>query len=46
MKSRVQRARRRLKALLTDCCAVHLDRLGAVASYQPDAGTCGCPGRD
>jgi len=46
MKSRVQRARRQLKELLTGCCAVHVDRLGAVASYHPNAGTCGCPGRD
>jgi RNA polymerase sigma-70 factor (ECF subfamily) len=46
MKSRVQRARRQLKELLTDCCAVQVDRLGAVASYHPNAGTCRCPGRD
>ena len=46
MKSRVQRARRQLKELLTDCCAVKIDRLGAVASYRPNIGTCGCPGRD
>ena len=46
MKSRVQRARRQLKELLTDCCAVQVDRLGAVASYHPNTGTCGCPGRD
>ena len=46
MKSRVQRARRQLKDLLTDCCAVQMDRLGAVSSYQPNAGPCGCPGRD
>ena len=45
MKSRVQRARRQLKELLTDCCAVHLDRLGAVTSYEPNGGACGCPGR-
>jgi RNA polymerase sigma-70 factor (ECF subfamily) len=49
MKSRVQRARRHLKELLTDCCAVQVDRLGAVSSYHPNAGTCGtcgCSGRD
>jgi RNA polymerase sigma-70 factor, ECF subfamily len=46
MKSRVQRARRQLKELLTDCCAVQIDRLGAVASYHPNTGTCGCPSRD
>ena len=46
MKSRVQRARRLLKDLLTDCCAVQVDRLGAVAGYQPKAGPCGCRGGD
>jgi len=46
MKSRVQRARRQLKELLTNCCAVQVDRLGAVASYHPNTGTCGCRGRD
>lgn len=46
MKSRVQRARRQLKELLTDCCAVQVDRLGAVASYHPNTGTCRCAGRD
>jgi RNA polymerase sigma-70 factor (ECF subfamily) len=46
MKSRVQRARRQLKELLTDCCAVKIDRLGGVASYHPNTGTCGCPARD
>ena len=46
MKSRVQRARRLLKDLLTDCCAVQVDRLGAVAAYQPKAGPCGCRGGD
>jgi len=46
MKSRVQRARRQLKELLTGCCAVKVDRLGVVASYHPSTGTCGCPGRE
>ena len=46
MKSRVQRARRQLKDLLTGCCAVQVDRLGAVSSYRPNAGRCGCPGSD
>jgi RNA polymerase sigma-70 factor (ECF subfamily) len=46
MKSRVQRARRQLKDLLTDCCAVQVDRLGAVASYHPNTGTCGCGRHD
>ena len=46
MKSRVQRARGRLKEVLTDCCAVHLDRLGAVTSYHPNSSTCGCADPD
>ncbi len=33
MKSRVQRARRQLKALLPDCCHVQLDRRGGVVDY-------------
>ena len=45
MKSRVQRARRQLKVLLTDCCAVQVDRLGAVSSYHPNT-TCGCRRHD
>ena len=44
MKSRVQRARRLLRSLLTDCCAVQVDRLGAVFAYQPKADGCGCRG--
>jgi RNA polymerase sigma-70 factor (ECF subfamily) len=42
MKSRVQRARRDLKALLEHCCVVELDTRGAVADYHPTTGTCGC----
>ncbi len=42
MKSRVQRARRQLKELLERCCTVHLDGTGAVTTYQPNAGRCGC----
>ena len=42
MKSRVQRGRRQLRDMLTGCCAVHLDRMGAVADYQPADRTCGC----
>lgn len=44
MKSRVQRARRQLKDLLTGCCRVDVDRAGAVARYRPNAGPGGCPG--
>jgi RNA polymerase sigma-70 factor (ECF subfamily) len=42
MKSRVQRARRQLRELLEGCCAVQVDRVGAVAGYRPTSGTCGC----
>jgi RNA polymerase sigma-70 factor (ECF subfamily) len=42
MKSRVQRARRQLKDLLLECCAVGLDGAGAVASYRPADPACGC----
>jgi RNA polymerase sigma-70 factor, ECF subfamily len=42
MKSRVQRARRQLKDLLQECCLVGLDRTGAVVTYRPATGTCGC----
>ena len=42
MKSRVQRARHQLKDLLEQCCAVEVDRAGAVAAYRPAATTCGC----
>lgn len=34
MKTRVQRARRQLKALLLDCCQVQLDRRGGVMGYR------------
>jgi RNA polymerase sigma-70 factor (ECF subfamily) len=42
MKSRVQRARRDLRQLLEQCCAVELDRRGGVTDYHPMAGGCGC----
>jgi RNA polymerase sigma-70 factor (ECF subfamily) len=42
MKSRVQRARRDLKQLLEQCCAVDIDRRGGIASYEPNGRTCGC----
>lgn len=40
MKSRVQRARAQLKALLLDCCHVELDRRGSIVSYRPHRGSC------
>jgi RNA polymerase sigma-70 factor (ECF subfamily) len=42
MKSRVQRARLHLRDLLIGCCAVELDRAGAVSDYHPVTGDCGC----
>ena len=42
MKSRVQRARRDLKAMLEHCCVVELDTQGAISDYQPSPGVCGC----
>ena len=41
MKSRMQRARRQLKALVDQCCRVDLDRRGGVISYAPKD-TCAC----
>jgi RNA polymerase sigma-70 factor (ECF subfamily) len=45
MKSRIQRGRRQLKAVLEDCCRVQLDRRGAIVSYDPrkpnSCGPCG-----
>lgn len=48
MKSRVQRGRRRLRAVLEDCCRIQLDRRGGVVSFDrraPGTGdSCkGCP---
>mgnify|MGYP000983959571 CR=1 FL=1 len=42
MKSRVQRARLQLRALLVICCPVHLDRRGAIVDYTPPTQSCGC----
>ena len=39
-KSRVQRARKKLKLAFVDCCHVELDRRGGVASYQPGCDAC------
>ncbi len=41
MKSRVQRARSKLKARLLRCCAVQTDHRGAVVDYEQRAGDCG-----
>ena len=48
MKSRVQRARLQLRALLVDCCPVEIDRRGAVIDYvRPPQGceAAGCSAR-
>jgi RNA polymerase sigma-70 factor (ECF subfamily) len=42
MKSRVQRARHQLRALLVACCPVLLDRRGTIVDYTPPARSCGC----
>jgi RNA polymerase sigma-70 factor (ECF subfamily) len=42
LKSRVQRARQQLKAMLTDCCAIELDSRRHVHGYQPRETGCGC----
>lgn len=40
MKSRVQRARRMLKAMLLDCCHFELDRRGRIIDYAPHCTRC------
>jgi RNA polymerase sigma-70 factor, ECF subfamily len=46
MKSRVQRARQQLRAIIDTCCRVELDRRGSITSYVPrrpkacDCGDC------
>jgi RNA polymerase sigma-70 factor, ECF subfamily len=42
-KSRVQRAREKLRAALLDCCHVELDRLGRVLHYEPRCEACADP---
>jgi len=43
MKSRVQRARARLRSTVEACCRVEVDRRGGVSSFQPRAAdSCGC----
>jgi len=39
-KSRVQRAREKLKIMLLDCCHFEFDRLGKVIDYQPKCACC------
>ena len=40
-KSRVQRGREHLKALLLDCCHVELDRRGGINEFRSRSGSCG-----
>ncbi|HVR83336.1 MAG TPA: RNA polymerase sigma factor SigZ [Planctomycetota bacterium] len=40
-KSRVQRARRRLKEALLQCCHIDLDRRGNAIGYRRKSGSCG-----
>ncbi len=42
MKSRVQRARRRLRDVVDACCRVEFDRRGGVMAYQRRADACRC----
>jgi RNA polymerase sigma-70 factor (ECF subfamily) len=42
MKSRVQRGRRQLVALLRGCCEIETTSTGAVSDYAPRAGHCAC----
>jgi RNA polymerase sigma-70 factor, ECF subfamily len=42
-KSRVQRARDKLRAALLDCCHVELDRRGQVIHYEPRCAACADP---
>ena len=42
MKSRVQRGRRQLGALLGACCTVDLSREGAIEGFEPRAKSCDC----
>jgi RNA polymerase sigma-70 factor (ECF subfamily) len=39
-KSRVQRARRRLKEVLLECCHIEVDRRGNAIGYRPREGNC------
>jgi RNA polymerase sigma-70 factor (ECF subfamily) len=42
MKSRVQRARLKLRALLVECCPVEVDARGAVIDFVQPTESCGC----
>ena len=42
IKSRVQRARQRLRVAVETCCHVELDRRGGLRDYERRSGACGC----
>jgi len=42
MKTRVQRARRKLKTMLFQCCEIQFDNRRGVVAYQPRSASC-CP---
>jgi RNA polymerase sigma-70 factor, ECF subfamily len=45
MKSRIQRARQQLRAIVDACCRVELDRRGSITSYAPRRpNACDCGG--
>lgn len=45
MKSRVQRGRLQLRAILEECCRIDLDRRGGISGYAArHPGACGCNG--
>lgn len=47
MKSRVQRGRQRLRAVLEACCRIDLDQRGGISGYVArSSDTCGCDGND
>lgn len=46
MKSRVQRGRRQLRQLLTDCCRVHASPTGSISGYEPVTGCHPTPSGD
>jgi RNA polymerase sigma-70 factor, ECF subfamily len=42
MKSRIQRARRRLRTVVEECCRVHLDRRGGIIGYEQRSARSAC----
>jgi RNA polymerase sigma-70 factor, ECF subfamily len=46
MKTRVQRARQRLKRMLLECCEIESDRRGGIVTYKPRTGGCNSCSQD